>query len=174
MALLPDIDNDLLSAVSASFIPETGIVQILLDKVSHHYADKPVHYQDKVFQPRKELHITLISQDAPILTRHLKTYPDDADDIQELVQSVKWTYRKDGHYLYVVRPPGVESIIETVDVPDFPQFLKDLSKLVGHGFMRAPLHVTLYSRGSEKDAELSSQVEFDHFVKGHILPEEVY
>lgn len=173
MPLTSKFENVPLRAVNASFDPETGMVQVNLDKVTYGFVDQPVRYQDKLMQPKSELHITILSQDAPLLLKHLESHPDDLHEIQDLVTSASWTYLRQGDYYLVEEAPDMTTIIERVEVPELTQFLRDMSKLVGKGLTLPPTHVTLYTLGAEKGIPLASQAEFDEKVKRQIQPEEV-
>ena len=173
MPLKPQYENVPLRAVNASFDPETGIIQINLDKVTYGFVDQAVRYQDNQLQPTSELHITILSQDAPVLLKHLEDHPDDLNDIQDLVVSSAWTYLRQGQYYFVEEAPDVVAIIERVEVPELTQFLRDVSKLVGKGLTLPPTHVTLYTLGTEKGIGMASQTEFDQKIKGPVQLEEM-
>ena len=67
----------------------------------------------------------------------------------------------------------METIIQIVEIPELHSFLRDLSKLTGHGFSVPPIHITLYARGTEKGIPIPDQQSFQQLVKAQILPEEV-
>ncbi len=173
MTLLRSDETNMHSPVSASFDPQTGFLLAHIDKVDYSFVDEPVRYQGKTFQPKSELHITLINQDAGAVLKHLESHPDDLDDIQDLVLSADFSFYKLGQFFYVVERPGVEAIIQLVDVPGLRPFFKDLSKLVGQGFIVPPTHVTLYTRGTEKGISLPDQHTFQQLARGQVLPSEV-
>lgn len=173
MALLHSDETNPHSPVSAFLDPRTGILLAHLDKVDYEFIDEPVRYQGKTFQPKDELHITFISQDAAAILKHLESHPENLDDIQDLILSGDFAFYKLGQFYYVEERPGVETIIQMVDVPGLRPFFKDLSKIVGQGFIVPPTHVTLYTRGTEKGISLSDQHTFHQLARAQILPGEV-
>lgn len=166
-------DDRPLSPVSTSFDPRTGIVRAHLDKVDYGYVDQAVRYQGRVFQPKSELRITIISEDAGVLSKYLASHPDDIDDVQDLVLSADWRCNKLDEFYHVVDQPGVETIIQMVELPGLRQFFRDLSKLVGQGFLLPPMHVTLYTRGTQEGIQLPDQQSFQQRVRTRVLPWEV-
>lgn len=159
--------------VSASFDPLTGFVLVNIDKISYQYLDQPVHYQGKLFQPKEELHITIISDDAGTILKHLENRPDDQAGINDLVLSSNWSYRKLPKFYYVTEEPDKETIIQMVDMPGLRQFLMDLSKLIGHGLTVPPTHVTLYMRGTDKGIGIPSTAAFEDLIRADVEPEEI-
>jgi len=173
MGLLRSDENNLHSPVSASYEMETGNILTHLDKVDYGFFDQPVRYQGKTFKPKAELHITLISQDSATILKHLESHPDDFYDIQDLVRSTDFSFYKLDQFYYVEEQPGVETIIQMVGIPRLSSFLKDLSSVVGKGFIVPPTHVTLYTRGTEKGISLPDQNTFQQLARRRIRPDEV-
>jgi hypothetical protein len=173
MGLLRSDETNTHSPVSASFDVQTGLILAHLDKVDYGFVDEPVRYQGKTFQPKSELHITLVSQDAGAILKHLESHPDDIDEIQDLVFLADFTFFKLGEFYHVEEQPGVEAIIQMVEIPGLRAFFKDLSKLVGQGFIVPPTHVTLYTRGTVKGISLPDQQAFQQFARAKIIPGEV-
>lgn len=170
MPYLPRSENDLLPAVRATIDPDTGLVRVHLDKVTHGYLNQPVHYQGGILHPLKELSITVLSGlEAAFLSRHLKNHPEDIADVQDLVSVRRWTYRKTGKYFFVQDQPGVGDIIELVEVPEMAQFFKDLSQLAGRGFILPLTYVALYTSKAEGGVAPS---ELDQKIKTRIRPDE--
>ncbi len=171
-ALLAD-ENHRHSPVITTFSEETGFILAHVDKVDFGYLDKPVRYQGKIYQAKPELHITIISKDAGILLEHLKRHPEDIDDIQDLVISTDWSFYKTDNFYLIQDKPGIETIIQTIDIPVLKSFLRDLSKLVGRGFVMPPTHITLYMRGTEQGIPIPDQRRFKQLIKAEIHPWEV-
>lgn len=170
---LPDPGN-LHFPVTALFDAQTGSVLVHLDKTEYGYFDQPVRYQGKLFQPKSELHITIISEDAEIIRRHLKNHPEDIDEIDDAVFSSDWSFYKKNEFYYVEEEPDVETIIQMVEVPMLHYFLKDISGLAGHGFVVPPTHVTLYTRGTEEGIGLPNTTVFHERVKAPVVPGELH
>ncbi len=173
MTELHSDEGEFITPVSATFDPDTGFIIVNLDKVSYGYLDQPVRYQGKIFQPKSELHITIISQDAEVLKQHVQSHPENLDTIEDLVLSTDWSFRKRFDFYYVTEEPEKETIIQMVNVPMLEPFLKDLSKQVGQGMVVPPTHVTLYTRGTERGIAIPNQAVFNELVKARVDPDEV-
>jgi hypothetical protein len=141
-------DGELCRPVNVNFNEQTGFLQVNLAKTDYDYVDRPVRYQGRIFQPKGELHITIISQDSGVLLHYLARHPQDLDSIRDLIYSTDWSFRKLPDFYHVESGGGEESIIQMVDVPDMVPFLRSLSNLVEHGFVLPPTHVTLYTLGT--------------------------
>lgn len=159
--------------VGAVFDPQTGYIVVNIDKIHYAYLDRPVRYRGIVFQPKQELHITIISQDAGMLLKRLENYPEDAAAIQDLVVSDSWEYRKLPEWYYVAEAPDKETIIQMVELPGLHAFLRELSKLVGQSMTIPPTHVTLYTRGTERGISIPDQAAFKDLVRASLQPEEL-
>jgi hypothetical protein len=175
MTILHSDESELRAPVTTTLNTETGKVVVHLDKVEYGFFNQPILYQDRLFQPKSELHITVISKDsANLLLNYMTSHPEDKDEIQELILVTDWSYHKLNKFYYVEEEPGVETIIQMVDVPALTNFFKDLSKQVGQGFILPPTHVTLYTRGTEKGISLPNRELFEERVKTVLLPVELH
>lgn len=171
-SLVPN-ESGLILPVNAVLYDTTGIVVVKIDKISYGYIDRPVQYQGITFQPKQELHITIVSEDAEHLLHYMKTHPDDHEPIEDLVEFTDWSYRKLEEYYHVVEKPGVEAIIQMVELPKLDVFFAELSRVTGHGFLLPPTHVTLYTLGTELGISLPSQSVFMERVKAPVRSEEI-
>lgn len=174
MQSLPPKDDHLRQPVKTVFDLQTGFVVVQLNKAEYSYHETPVHYQGRVFDPKPELHITIVSADAAETVRSfIERKPDDAVHVQEIVDETSWVFRELDSFYHVVEAPEVETIIQMVEVPHMADFFSRLSGLVGKGFILPPTHVTLYMRGTEKGIGLPTQTVFDQLVQNPIRPEEL-
>jgi len=173
MGILRSDDTNAHYPVSTTFDPQTGLIAAHVDKVDYGFVDQPVRYRGKTFQPKSELHITIVSEDAGIILKHLESHPDDVIDINDLLLSTDWSFIPLDEFYYVEEKPGVETIIQLVELPGLRSFLKDLSRLTGQGFILPPMHITLYTRGMEKGISIPDQNKFQELAKARILPGEV-
>lgn len=173
MGILRSDEINLHTPVTTTFDQQTGLIKAHLDMVDYGFVNQPVRYLGKPFQPKQELHITIVSQDAGIILKHLENHPDDVDDVQDLILSTDWSFSMLDDFFYVQEKPGVETIIQMVDIAAIRSFFKDLSKLIGQGFILPPTHVTLYTRGTEEGISLPDQQSFQQKVKNQIQPGEV-
>ncbi len=57
-------DHQLRQPVKTVFDPQTGYVVVQLHKEAYGYQEVAVRYLGRVFQPKTELHITIVSADA--------------------------------------------------------------------------------------------------------------
>lgn len=174
MQSLPPKDDHLRQPAKTVFDPQTGFVVVQINKAEYGYHEAPVHYQGRVFNPKTELHITVVSANAAEAVRgFIERKPEDAVPVQEIVDETRWVYRELDSFYHVVESPGVETIIQMVEVPHMAEFFSRLSGLVGQGFILPPTHVTLYMRGTEKGIGLPTQTVFDQLVQGPIRPEDL-
>lgn len=174
MQSLPPKDDHLRQPAKTVFDPQTGFVVVQLNKAEFSYNETPVRYQGRVFSPKAELHITVISADAAEAVRSfIERQPDDAVHVQEIVDETRWVFRELDSFYHVVESPEVETIIQMVDMPYMAEFFSRLSGLIRQGFILPPTHVTLYMRGTEKGIGLPTQTVFDQLVQSPIRPEEL-
>jgi hypothetical protein len=173
MATADEQDQNLLRPLNAELVPETGYLVVILDMQDYGFIEQPVRYQGRLFQPKSELHITIISQDGEKVTRHLEDDPKTLGPLQELIQGNDWRFRKLPAYYHVVEAPDVETIIQMVEIPGLEGFLRALSGMLGQELVRPPTHVTLYTRGTEKGIGLPTQEAFQELVKAEVQPQEL-
>ena len=174
MAALNPKPDELRSPVKVSFDSATGGVIVLLAKPDFGFVDRPVRFQGKVFQPKGELHISILVQEAAEkVKKYLDDHPDEAYEIREIVDQTRWLYQKLDTYYHIEEEPEVETIIQMVEMPGLPAFFKDLSGKLKQGFVLPPTHVTLYTRGTETGIALPSQEIFQQRVRSAIHPEEI-
>lgn len=174
MLTIPPKDDHLRQPARVVFDPETGFVVVQISKAEYGYHEAPVRYQGHVFQPKSELHITVVSADAAEDVRSfIERRPDDAVQIQEMVDETRWVFRELEAFYHVVESPGVETIIQMVEVPHMAEFFSRLSGLMGKGFVLPPTHITLYTLGTEKGIGLPTPTVFDQLAQSPIRPEEI-
>ena len=154
--------------VKAVFVPETGFVVAEINPSEYGYTHKAVRYQERIFYPKDELHITVVSgQSAETVRKHLEKQPQDTERIQEVVDQTDWSFRQLEEF-YCVVDGEAETIIQMVEMPFLSQFYSDLSGITGSGHILLPTHVTLYMRGTETGIGLPNQTAFDTLVKARI------
>jgi HAD superfamily hydrolase (TIGR01662 family) len=144
-----------------------------LDQKVYGYIARPVRYRGEVFQPKSELHITILSQGTAEKTRqYLQSDTDGEQKIRSLIASSEWAYRQQDKYFYVKDEAGNESIIQMATVPGLEQFLRQMERLSGESLEWPPTHVTLYTRGDPKGIGLPDQLTFERDVKTEVHPDE--
>lgn len=157
-----------------SFDHESAYLVVQLDKRAFDLPEGEVIYQGASFQPKDELHITILSREAAEKVKaHLERHPQDKDRLEHLIAETNWSYRKKDEYYYIQEEPGVETIIQMVALPGLQPFYQELSGLVGEELERPPAHVTLYMRGASKGIGLPTRAEFNRLVKSRVDPAEL-
>lgn len=160
--------------VSKDFNRETGYIVVSIDKVDYQYDNRGVVYQGRVFEPKSELHVTIISaEDAEELRQYLHKKPDGAQSVWDILDETDFSFRKVDEFYYVEESPGVETIIQMVEIPMLDTFFRSMSAMVGRGFVLPPTHVTLYVRGTDRGIALPDQEVFREKVKARIQPEDL-
>lgn len=174
MSLFHQPDPEICRPIRTILVPETGFIVAEINKIDYRYADHPVHFQGRTLYPKKELHITVASDEAASnLQKYIKRAPDNEDRIRDIVDQTDWVFQKRNEYYYVEQEPGVETIIQMVMLPSLKEFFRDLSAVVGKGFVLPPTHVTLYMNGTENGIGLPTREVFDRLVKAAVLPSEL-
>lgn len=173
--LSPDMDdNPVLRPVRVNFNPLSGYIIIEIDKKDYGFLDRQIRYQSKIFQPKRELHITITSQEAAEQVRlFMEKEPEEAFRIQSIIDETPWSIRKQNVFYHVTGDDDEETIIQMVEVIDLLSFFSRMSKVIKHGFVLPPAHVTLYTFRSDTGIGLATQEEFDRRVKTRVTPEEL-
>lgn len=159
--------------IMARFDPVHGRLSVHLDPNDYGYAAVPVSYSGRVFQPKSELHITIISQDARLIVDFLARHPDYISDWDDLVQSNDWSYRKLAEWYWAARSATVETIIQRVEVPMLESFFSGASRLIGQGLTLPPTHVTLYMRGTELGIGIPDAAAWQERVRARVWAHEL-
>jgi hypothetical protein len=161
--------TELQSPAGTHFDPQEGFFLVQIDMERYGFKPQAVEYNGQTFEPKDELHITILSQGAAeAAVRYIKSSPEAEDTLRRLIERTDWSYRKLGRYFHVRREPGVESIIELVEVPALPGFFEQLSFLTGQELALPPAHVTLYVVGDKKGIGIPDQEAFQRLVVGPV------
>ncbi len=164
-------NQDLNKPQGVDFDDQTGYLLIRLDKRKFGFADDGFTFNDQTYQPKKELHITILSQDAAgQVQKALGKMPARGRQLRELVQAADWSYRKFQRFYHVKDEQGNQSIIQMVEVSGLRQFFDDLNQIVQSQLKPPPTHVTLYVHGDEEGIALPDQQTFNDRVTGEISP----
>jgi hypothetical protein len=156
---------------SASFDAESAYLVVQLDKHDFGLPDGEVAYRGRIFQPKEELHITILSRSAAeTLKQRREGQPTDLDRVKQLIEDTDWSYRKRNEFYRVEEVPGIESIVQMVDAPSLSAFFRELSQIAGQELEPPPAHVTLYTRGNPKGIGLSTRAIFEQRVKEAVQP----
>ena len=173
MSLEEQRAEQILRPIKVVFIPETGFVVAEVSKTDFGYIDQEAHYQGRVFSPKSELHITIVSRDAADrVLRQIQKQPGDDARVQEVVDSTDWSFRKLDSFHYAAEDDS-ETIIQMIEMPGLAGFFQDLAHITGGGYILPPTHVTLYMRGTETGIGLPTPFVFNTLVKAEIQPGEI-
>jgi hypothetical protein len=157
-----------------SFDEESGYLVLRLARDFAGLPEGAVEYREKTFQPKEELHITLVSRDAAEqVAAHLKQDPSAGRAIRRLIAETGWTYHRLDEYYHIVAEPGVETIVQMAAVPGVEALYRKLQALVGSPLEPPPTHITLYTLGIDKGIGLPTRAEFDRLAKGPVQPAEL-
>ena len=170
MAFVDPHQSDLIEPRSAELVTDTGYLVVNIDKTSYAFLDRPVRWENRIFQPKSELHITIISLDAEKVLRGTAQNAEMLARLQDLVSNTGWRFRKLNAFYHIVETPGVETLIQMVELPALPDFFTELSRLLGEPFHLPPTHVTLYTIGTEKGIGLPTRAVFEEMARSRVDP----
>jgi ribosomal protein S15P/S13E len=166
--------EDLLRPQRASFDPAEGYLILELDLQSFYLHPEGVRFEGRHFEAKDEVHITILSREAAEAVRqHLERYPQDEEQVRQLVDETNWEYRKLDSFYHIQEEPEVETIVQMVEVPGVDTFFKQVGHPVGQELELPPTHVTLYMRGTEKGIGIPTQAEFERLAQKQIRLEEL-
>ncbi len=164
-------NQDLNNPKTVQFDEQTGFLMVKLDKDCFGFVDDDFVFKNETYQPKKELHITILSQGAAEQVHTtIDRIPARLRQIRELVQETDWSYRKFQRFYHVQDEQGNQSIIQMVAVPGLGQFLDDLKQITQEKIAEPPTHVTLYVHGDPDGISLPDGKTFDKRVTGEVSP----
>lgn len=146
--------------------------------------DHQVRFQGKVFDPKAELHVTVVGKS---IGRQLlaaeATEPGVGERLRQEVQQIDWSYRLTDEFYHVAedRPRGgagqatlyipAESIIQMVELPGLAAFYRRLNDwLPADPLPEPPAHITLYTYAWPVGIGLANADEFASLVTGPVDP----
>jgi hypothetical protein len=139
---------------------DKGTLLIPLDKALFNLPDKPVIILNEQFQPKDELHITVIGK--KLATSIVEKINNDKileSSLKESFESIDWGFRKTDTAVLIGRDRAIEdengkqrkvnqkSVIAMVDIPGmafFYNLLKSM-RLIDEESPAPPPHITLYT-----------------------------
>lgn len=153
------------------FDEKSGYLRIELDKEAYGFVNAEFSFQDKDFEPKKELHITILGQGAADeVRRAMEAHPGKVRQVKRLIGSTDWSYRKFQRFYQARDEQGAQSIIQMVEVPALHKFFEELSRVVDQALKTPPVHVTLYTYGDPEGIGLSDRETFEKRVTGEVSP----
>lgn len=156
------------------FDPSTGYCLLQLSREDVGLDDEAVTYQGQTFQPKDEVHITILgSRTADQIAAQIAEEPSSKDALRELIEGTDWRYSLRDEWYHVVREdeePYAESIIRMADVPPLAAFYRQVEELAGVEIPPRPAHVTLYTLHDETGIGIATWKQFDSRVTGPVDP----
>ncbi len=164
-------NQDLNDPQGTWFDEQTGYLMVRLEKECFGFVDKELAFREESYQPKKELHITILSEGAAEhVLGTMDWMPDRIARIRELVRETDWSYRKFQRFYHVRDEQGNQSIIQLVEVPGLGRFFEDLNRITHGQLEQPPTHVTLYVHGDPDGIGLPDSQTFDARVTGEVSP----
>ena len=170
---------------------ESLTLLIPLRKEDFGLSEAKIQFRDKIFDPKKEVHITVVSRKlGQELGEAIEVNPRLNIPLMQAVKEARWhkqdwSYRKKDEMYHLsrdsaqVNPRGeievihAESIILMVEAPGVDKFYEELSGLLGKDIEVPPVHVTLYTHGDTVGIGLLTQAAFEAFATGRVFPDEL-
>jgi hypothetical protein len=158
--------------IRPDFNRETGTLLLRLRKDEVGLGEQPVTYQGKHFQPKDEVHITVVGSALGEELREALDVAGRASTFANLVAATDWRYTLLDGWHHVVRrgDEPAESIIRMVEVPTLPIFYAQLEVLAGLSIPPRPAHITLYTWRDDGGIGIATWEEFAELVVGPINP----
>ena len=164
-------DNLRTKKVEPDFNKENGFFLLRLNKEDVGLGDDPVTYHGKSFQPKEEVHITILgSRLSEELTEAMDEDPSLRRRLQAAIKETEWTYELHNEWYHVV-DGGEETIIRMVGVPSLPEFYRRVTRMAGVEIPDRPTHVTLYLHNSDEGIGIATEEQFKQLVVGELSPE---
>ena len=156
------------------FDPTTGYFLLQLSKEDVGLGDQPVTYQGQTFQPKDEVHITILgSRSADQIAQEIERDGSLKDALREVIEGTEWRYKLRDEWYHVVREdeePYAESIIRMAEVPPLDDFYRQVEELTGVEVPPRPAHVTFYTLHDESGIGIATREQFERRVIGPVDP----
>ena len=157
------------------FDRESGTLLLPLEKAAVGLGDEPVRFDGRRFQPKREVHITLIGKDLGEAVVEAAAQDERVfDRLQQAARAVDWGYQlTDAWYHVAEGEPGggqAETIIRMADVPGLAEFYRRLGEILGRALEVPPAHVTLYTRNTSEGIGLADAAAFRRHVVAAVEP----
>lgn len=166
--------------IETYFDTESGHILLQLRKADVGLEPAPVEFEGKTFQPKDEVHITIIGSSLGAeLAGLFDEYPDLVEEVREALDDTPWSYRLKDEWYHVLREEGVddkpyaESIIRMAEVPAIESFYERLRALTGLEIAPRPAHVTLYIYADDQGIGVATWEEFEQRVVKEVSPEQL-
>lgn len=163
-----------------------GTLLIPLNKEDVGLLDEHVVFRGTVFEPKREVHITVVGKDLGCkLKEAMKSDPLIESQIEQAIEETDWSYeskdkmyhvskdKKEGDPEEGVEIVHTESIILMMEVAGIQHFYEKLGRITQMGSEVPPTHVTLYTHGDSFGIGLANRADFEECVTGEILPNEL-
>jgi hypothetical protein len=163
-----------LQPAGVDFNQENGFLAVTVDMDAYGYETRAVVYKSRRFEPKDELHITILSQQtAEQVSAHLKRNRRDSQAVEELIQKTDWSFKKEERLFHIRDDEETETIIQMVEVVGLDDFLTSLGNILGALLEPPPTHVTLYMRGTDIGIGLPTKKALMDKLQTEVKPEEL-
>jgi hypothetical protein len=158
--------------IRPDFNHETGTLLLRLRKDEVGLGEQPLAFQGKRFQPKDEVHITIVGSALGEELRDALDSAGRASAFDSLVAATDWRYTLLDRWHHVVRrgDEPAESIVRMVEVPSLPTFYAQLEALAGLSIPPRPAHITLYTWRDDGGIGIATWEEFAELVAGPVDP----
>lgn len=158
--------------------PVSGTLLLELDKAEVGLDDRPVTFEGRRFQPKSEVHITLIGKDLGAEVRAAaERDPAVLDRLRRALAETDWDYRLSDAWYHVSQAQEnglrAETIIRMAEVPGLKAFYRRLGEVLKRPVEVPPAHVTLYTRNTAEGIGLASGEEFRRYAVRAVDPGEL-
>jgi hypothetical protein len=183
--VVTELEN-LLPSTGIWFDEKLGVLLIHLDKEDIELSDERIKFHGKIFEPKEELHITVIGKD---LGRRLKEAVEEdpliENQIRQAIAETEWSYEVTDKMYHVskdkkkrglqgdFRIVHAESIVLMVEIAGIQHFYEKLGEIIQMELEAPPTHITLYTYGDPFGIGLASQADLREFVTREISPDEL-
>lgn len=168
-------------AVEANFDENSGtfLLQLRSDDVG--LANEAVEFQGKRFQPKDEVHITIIGTDlGERLKEAMARDPSIEPQLRQVIDNRDWSYQLQDRWYHVAQEAEdddedgrEESVIRMADVAGVADFYERLSQMLATELEVPPTHVTLYTYNNVHGIGVANQAEFNELVMREVSPAEL-
>lgn len=166
-----------LRPMSVHFDKEKATCLLGIEETSLHLTGLHQKALAQGFEKKKEFHITIIGfQTGAKILEVLARLPDKNSalaTIETLVKETNWSFSLKNGLHHVAKDYTFsngshehrEAILQTADLPTLKSFYEKLNQILGTRFEVPPVHITLYTKGSDKEKSrmgvgINSEAEF--------------
>jgi hypothetical protein len=163
-----------LQPAGVDFNQDEGFLAVTVDMDAYGYEPRAVVYKSRRFEPKDELHITILSQQAAEqVNAHFKKNRRDGQAVEELIQKTDWSFKKQERLYHIREDDETETIVQMVEVVGLEDFLTSLGNILEAQLDPPPTHLTLYMRGTDIGIGLPTNKSLTDKLQTEVKPEEL-